>query len=114
MFKSFRPLLNSIKQRKPVNIHLQGTAVSSHISSTGKTANQFARIRTEYKYPLRAKIADVVHKVFIYSLVGASALFLFVLITTIPLNTEKAVELKAKEDKARELREQEAKEATDL
>ncbi|KAL6935686.1 uncharacterized protein HGUI_01832 [Hanseniaspora guilliermondii] len=105
MFRSFRPLFNANKLGKsPINLHLQNTDVSSHIKAGGKGLNQFARVRTEYKYPLRSKIADVLHKVVVTTIVGSSLLFATMLIVTIPLNTSEAVSLEEKEEKAKRMR----------
>ncbi|KAF0268011.1 hypothetical protein FOG51_02517 [Hanseniaspora uvarum] len=113
MFRAFNPLSNAAKKlsKNPINLHLQNSAVSSHIKTGGKGGNQFARVRTEYKYPLRSKVADFLHKAFLTVVLGSSLLFLSFMLATIPLNTEKSVELQAKEEKAQKMRELERLEA---
>ena len=107
MFRSFRPLFDASKKlsKSPINLHLQNTDVSSHIKAGGKGLNQFARVRTEYKYPLRSKIADFVHKAFLTVILGGSIFFATMIVITIPLNTSETVSLQAKEEKAQKMRE---------
>lgn len=107
MFRSFRPLFDASNKlsKSPINLHLQNTDVSSHIKAGGKGMNQFARVRTEYKYPLRSKLADVVHKTFLATLLAGCIFYTTMIVITIPLNTSQNVSMQAKEEKAQRMRE---------
>lgn len=111
MFKSFRPLLQQIEKKaikpnpKSFKVHLQKDTTilrDSQVNKTGKS--QFGKVREEYSYPARAKIADLIHKGFLFSVVGASLGFLFMILSSIPLNMNKEEEFKEKEERARQIR----------
>ncbi|XBW37957.1 hypothetical protein QEN19_003542 [Hanseniaspora menglaensis] len=111
MFKSFRPLLQQAERaaikpsNKNVKVHLQNntsTLRDSQIDKNGK--NQFGKVRDEYEYPTRSKLADLLHKTVLFSVVGGSLGFLFMIVSSIPLNVSKKEEFEAKEERARQIR----------
>ncbi|KAL6927090.1 hypothetical protein ACO0SA_003380 [Hanseniaspora valbyensis] len=111
MFKSFRPLLQQAEKAaiksssKTFKVHLQKDSEvlrDSQLNKTGKS--QFGKVREEFVYPQRSKIADAVHKGFLFTVVGGSLGFLFMILSSIPLNINKEEEFKEKEERARQIR----------